>query len=89
MFDLCIWTEAFSVPMLSKIFTARGCSTDQTICSRAQPSCGLHTEEWETDNDEERNWLSDVNDIQQWDSEETLQYMPVYVHLVDTDEIIF
>lgn len=56
--------------MLSQSFTAYGCSTDQTICSRAQPSCGPHTGEWETDNNGKRIWLSDVNDAEQWDWEE-------------------
>lgn len=57
MFDLCIWTEAVSVPLLSEIFTARGCSIDQTIWSGAQPSWSLHTKEGEIDNDRERDWL--------------------------------
>lgn len=57
--------------MLSEIFTARGCSTDETICFGAQPICGLQTEEWETDNDQERDWLlNGVNDTEQRDLSE-------------------
>lgn len=72
--------------MLSEIFTACGCSTDQTICSRAQPSRSLHKEEQETDNDGERNWLSDVNDTEQWDLEEKMQHVLLYGHQSDADE---
>lgn len=61
MFDPSIWTEARSVLMLSEIFTACGCSTERTICSRAQPTvvCRLKNGSW---------IMSDVKDTEQWDS---------------------
>lgn len=85
MFDPSIWTEARSVPMLSEFFffffTASGCSTEQTICSRAQPSCGLQTEEWETDNDGDSEWCKWYRAVGIIQSVRGDEYIPTHASL--------
>lgn len=83
MFDPSIWTEARTVPMLSEFlfFTASGCSTEQTICSRAQPSCGLQTEEWETDNDGDSEWCKWYRAVGIIQSVRGDEYIPTHASL--------